>query len=42
LTHRDLLTELATTLREQIADARHRLEFVTRQVNAQPRQSAGE
>jgi hypothetical protein len=33
--HRDLLTELAAALREQIADARHRLEFVNRQVNAQ-------
>ena len=33
--HRDLLTELATTVREQIADARHRLEFTERQVNAQ-------
>jgi hypothetical protein len=33
--HRDLLTELATTLREQIADARYRLEFVDRQINAQ-------
>jgi hypothetical protein len=33
--HRDLLTELATTLREQVADAKHRLEFVSRQVNAQ-------
>jgi hypothetical protein len=33
--HRDLLTELATRLREQIADARHRLAFVNRQVNAQ-------
>jgi hypothetical protein len=33
--HRDLLTELATSLREQIADAKHRLEFVNRQVNVQ-------
>lgn len=33
--HRDLLTELATNLREQIADAKYRLEFVNRQVNAQ-------
>ncbi len=33
--HRDLLTELATSLREQIADAMHRLEFVNRQVNVQ-------
>jgi hypothetical protein len=37
--HRDLLTELATSLREQIADARHRFEFVERQVKAQRRQS---
>ncbi len=36
--HRDLLTELATSLRDQIADARYRLEFVDRQVNAQRRQ----
>jgi hypothetical protein len=33
--HRDLLTELATSLGEQIANAKHRLEFVNRQVNAQ-------
>jgi hypothetical protein len=33
--HRDLLTELASTLREQIADAKYRFEFVNRQVNAQ-------
>lgn len=33
--HRDLLTELAANLREQIADAKYRLEFVNRQVNAQ-------
>jgi hypothetical protein len=33
--HRDLLTELATNLREQIADAKHRLEFVERQVWSQ-------
>jgi hypothetical protein len=33
--HRDLLTELATSLREQIADAKYRLEFVNHQVNAQ-------
>jgi hypothetical protein len=33
--YRDLLSELATNLREQIADAKHRLEFVNRQVNAQ-------
>lgn len=37
--HRDLLTELATGLREQVADARYRLEFVNRQVNSQRRQS---
>ena len=40
--HRDLLTELATSLRGQIADARHRLDFVNRQVNAQRRQSDDE
>lgn len=39
LEHRDLLTELATRLSEQIADARHRLEFVDRQVRAQRRRS---
>lgn len=33
--HRDLLTELATSLREQIADAKYRLAFVERQVHAQ-------
>jgi hypothetical protein len=33
--HRDLLTELATSLREQIADAKYRLEFVNRQLYAQ-------
>ena len=33
--HRDLLTELATNLREQVADAKYRLTFVERQVNAQ-------
>jgi hypothetical protein len=33
--HRDLLTELATSLREQIADAKYRFEFVDRQINAQ-------
>jgi hypothetical protein len=37
--HRDLLTELATKLREQIAEAKYRLDFVNRQVNAQRRQS---
>jgi len=35
--HRDLLTELATNLREQVADARYRLDFVNRQVSAQGR-----
>lgn len=33
--HRDLLAELAANLREQIADARYRFEFVDRQTNAQ-------
>ncbi len=33
--HRDLLTELATSLREQMADARRRLELIDRQLNAQ-------
>ena len=33
--HRDLLTELASNLREQIADARYRLQFVDRQIHAQ-------
>ena len=33
--HRDLLTELATSIREQIADAQHRFELIDRQVNAQ-------
>ncbi|MBW8746355.1 MAG: hypothetical protein JF584_02195 [Acidobacteria bacterium] len=32
--HRDLLTELATSLQEQIADAKYRFEFVNRQINA--------
>jgi hypothetical protein len=35
--HRDLLTELATSLREQIADARRRFEFVDRQISAHGR-----
>jgi hypothetical protein len=33
--HRDLLTELATSLREQIASASYRLEFLNRQLYAQ-------
>jgi hypothetical protein len=33
--HRDLLTELATKLREQIAHANYRLDFVNRQLYAQ-------
>ena len=32
--HRDLLTELATALREQIADARRRFELIDRQITA--------
>jgi hypothetical protein len=35
--HRDLLTELATKLREQIADARYRFDFVDRQIKAHGR-----
>jgi chromosome segregation ATPase len=35
--HRDLLTELATRLREQITDARYRLAFVDRQISAHGR-----
>jgi hypothetical protein len=35
--HRDLLTELATKLREQIADARRRFEFIDRQISAHGR-----
>ena len=35
--HRDLLTELATSLREQIADAGRRFEFVDRQIDAHGR-----
>ncbi|GGH07518.1 hypothetical protein [Silvibacterium dinghuense] len=35
--HRDLLTELATSLREQIAEAQYRLDFTDRQVRAQKR-----
>ena len=37
LEHRDLLTELAASLREQVADARHRFEFVDRQIKAHGR-----
>lgn len=32
--HRDLLTELAANLREQIAEAQHRLELIDRQISA--------
>jgi hypothetical protein len=35
--HRDLLTELATGLREQIEDARRRFEFVERQISTHGR-----
>jgi chromosome segregation ATPase len=35
--HRDLLTELATNLREQIADAQHRFELIDRQIKAHGR-----
>lgn len=35
--HRDLLTELATSLHEQIADARRRFEFIERQMDAHGR-----
>ncbi|MBT9332441.1 hypothetical protein [Paracidobacterium acidisoli] len=35
--HRDLLTELATSLREQIADARRRFELIDRQIGAHGR-----
>jgi hypothetical protein len=35
LEHRDLLTELATRVRERIADAKYRFEFVDRQIRAQ-------
>jgi len=37
LEHRDLLTELAARLREQVADARYRFEFVDRQIKAHGR-----
>jgi hypothetical protein len=35
--HRDLLTELATKLREQVADAKYRFDFVDRQIKAHGR-----
>jgi hypothetical protein len=35
--HRDLLTELATSLREQIADAQRRFELIDRQIKAHGR-----
>src|ERR1700761_3644850 len=35
--HRDLLTELATSLRDQIAEARSRFEFTDRQISAHGR-----
>jgi hypothetical protein len=35
--HRDLLTELATGIREQIADAQHRFELIDRQMNVHGR-----
>ena len=37
LEHRDMLTELAASLREQVADARYRFEFVDRQIKAHGR-----
>jgi hypothetical protein len=37
LKHRDLLAELATSLREQVADAQRRFEFVDRQITAHGR-----
>ena len=37
LEHRDLLTELAAKLREQVAEARYRFEFVDRQIKAHGR-----
>ena len=35
--HRDLLTELAASLREQVADARRRFELINRQISAHGR-----
>jgi hypothetical protein len=35
--HRDLLTELATSLREQVADAQRRFELIDRQISAHGR-----
>jgi hypothetical protein len=35
--HRDLLTELATSLREQIAESQRRFEFIDRQISAHGR-----
>ena len=37
LDHRDLLAELAASLKEQVADARYRFEFVDRQIKAHGR-----
>ena len=37
LEHRDLLTELATTIREQITEARRRFDFIERQINVHGR-----
>ena len=37
LEHRDLLTELATSLREQVADAQRRFELINRQISAHGR-----
>ena len=37
LEHRDLLAELAASLKEQVADARYRFEFVDRQIKAHGR-----
>jgi hypothetical protein len=35
--HRDLLTEIATRVREQIAEAQRRFEFIDRQITAHGR-----